>query len=259
MKTDALKLDISYPIGKYISRDSPFSQTRTENIPKIPTCDRFHHDIAPMLSKYPHTQRISWSNLPSEIRNQIYDNILLEQLSPPMVKQACNYLEGYYKRSGKTDYRYVGVVVNPSIFQKRTPKFPVPELLDEIKSCRRSRSSHRAVLSLASTCRQTRMELTPLFYQGAQFQIFEEGLAFGYYEDSPFAALRSFLQSIGPVNASSLRRVQVWHANVKCAYPAPSYLSLIHGLHNDCIVRLPSADFINKWQSERAMRLHSNR
>ncbi|KAE9973016.1 hypothetical protein BLS_003794 [Venturia inaequalis] len=203
-------------------------------------------------------QGVSWSSFPSEIRNLIYDNVLLEQLPLPMVKQACNYIEGYYKRSSKTDYRFQGVVVNPSVFQKRVPKFPAPELLDELKSCRRSRSSHRAVLSLASTCRQTRKELTPLFYQRANFQIFEEDFAFGYYEDNPFAALRSFLRSIGPFNANSLRRVQVWHTIGKCAFPAPSSLALIHGLDAGCIVRLPSADTMNRLQRERAMKLSGN-
>lgn len=211
-----------------------------------------------MPSKYPHRQNISWNTVPSEIRNQIYFNVLQEQLPIPMVKQACNYIEGYYKRSSKTEYRYSGVVVNPAVFRKRVPKFPAPELLDELQSCRRSRSSHRAVLSLSSTCRQTRMELTPLFYQEAKFHIFEEGLAFGYYDDNPFASLRSFLRSIGPVNASNLRRLQVWHSTGQCAFPAPSSLSLIHGLHAECFIYLPSADLMNMWQRRQATRLTLN-
>lgn len=211
-----------------------------------------------MRSKYPQQQTVSWNKFPSEIRNQIYANVLQEQLSPRMVKQACNYIEGYYERLSKSDYHYTGVVVNPPEFYKRVPKFPAPELLDELQSCRRSRSSHRTVLKFASTCRQTRMELAPLFYQRTSFHIFEADLAFGYYEDNPFAALRSFLRSIGPVNVGNFRNVRVWHAFGPYVYPAPSSLALIHGLHPKCIVRLPSADAMNKEQSERARRLSSN-
>lgn len=76
-----------------------------------------------------------------------------------MVKQTCNYIEGYYKRLSKSDHRYTGVVVNPSEFHKRVPKLLAFELLDELQSCRRSRSSHRTVLKFASNCHQTGIEL----------------------------------------------------------------------------------------------------
>lgn len=210
-----------------------------------------------MRSRYPHQQTVSWIQVPSEICNQIYANVL-EQLSCPMVKQACNYIEGYYRRSSKTPYRYPGVVFNPSIFCKRIPKFAAPEVIDELQSCRRSRSSHHAVLNFASTCRQTRRELTPLFYKTTEFHIFEEGLAFGYYEDNPFVALRAFLRSIGRVNMSSLRKVQVWHEIGPCEFPASSSLSLIHGLHSECMVYLPKAHEMNRRQSSQARKLCSS-
>jgi hypothetical protein len=89
------------------------------------------------------------------------------------------------------------------------------------------------------------MELTPLLYQKDWFHVFEKSHSFGYYESKPFEALRSFLRTIGPVNANKLQCVMIWHEESTYLSPAPSSLSLIHKLNSTCQVFTPAANTMN--------------